>query len=105
MKRYLIKVTYLTGQHKGKTYLLKKGGYVYSEGEYVLAENAYATEAIAKRVCTMYRKNNERDYKSERSYNDYKIAKGEKGKEWFIYELESYEPYELDEEYIVSFNK
>lgn len=103
MKRYLIKVTYLTGQHKGKTYLLKKGGYVYSEGEYVLAENAYTSEAIAKRVCTMYRKNNEHDYHCERNYNDYKIAKGEKGKDWFIYELESYEPYELDEDYIVSF--
>ena len=29
MKRFLIKVTYLTGMHKGKSYLLKKGGYVY----------------------------------------------------------------------------
>ena len=50
----------------------------------------------------MYHKNNERDYNCERNYNAYKISKGEKGKEWFIYELESYEPYELDDDYIVS---
>lgn len=102
MKRFLIKVTYLTGRHKGKSYLLKKGGYVYGEGEFVLAENTYASEAIAKRVCTMYTNNNERDYTSERKYNDYRISKGHKGKDWFIYELESYEPYELNENYVVS---
>ena len=26
MKGYVIKVTYLTGRHKGRTYLMKKGG-------------------------------------------------------------------------------
>lgn len=102
MKRFLIKVTYLTGRHKGKTYFLKKRGYVCGENEYVFADEAYATEAIAKRVCTIYRNNNKRDYDSERSYNNYKISKGEKGKEWFIYELESYEPYELNEDYVLS---
>ena len=102
MKRFLIKVTYLTGRHKGKSYLLKKGGYVYGEGEFVLAENTYASEAIAKRVCTIYKKNNKRDYDFERSYNDYRISKGYECKDWFIHELESYEPYELDEDYVVS---
>ena len=56
----------------------------------------YKTLAIAKRVCSMYRNNNERDYNAERSYNSYKISKGEQGKEWFIYELESYEPFEIE---------
>lgn len=102
MKRFVIKVTYLSGRHKGKTHFLKRGGYVYSEGEFVLKDDTYASESIAKRVCTLYTNNNERDYLDERKYNDYRISKGYDGKDWFIYELERYEPYELDENYIIS---
>ena len=101
MKGYVIKVTYLSGAHKGRSYFLKKGGYIYSDGEFVLADNVYKSEAVAKRVCSLYANNNERDYLSERSYNEYRISKGHKGCDWFIYELESYEPYELDETVIV----
>ena len=96
MKGYVIKVTYLTGRHKGKTYLMKKGGYVTEERFHHFESDVYKTLGIAKRVCTMYRNNNERDYNCERNYNDYKISKGEEGKEWFIYELESYEPFEIE---------
>lgn len=31
MKGYIIKATYLTGTHKGKSYFLQKGGYVTSD--------------------------------------------------------------------------
>ena len=96
MKGYVIKVTYLTGRHKGKTYLMKKGGYVTEEHFHHFESDVYKTLGVAKRVCTMYRNNNERDYNCERNYNNYKIAKGGEGKEWFIYELESYEPFEIE---------
>ena len=62
MKGYVIKVTYLTGRHKGKSYLMKKGGYVTKEHNYHFESDVYKTLGIAKRVCTIYRKNNELDY-------------------------------------------
>ena len=96
MKGYVIKVTYLTGRHKGKTYLMKKGGYVTEEHYYHFESDIYKTLSIAKRVCTMYRKNNERDYNAERRTNEYNISKGRPPKDWFIYELESYEPFEIE---------
>ena len=44
----------------------------------------------------VYRKNNERDYNAERRTNEYNISKGRPPKDWFIYELESYEPFEVE---------
>ena len=96
MKGYVIKVTYLTGRHKGKSYLMKKGGYVTEEHNYHFESDVYKTLGIAKRVCTIYRKNNERDYNAERRTNEYNISKGRPSKDWFIYELESYEPFEIE---------
>ena len=81
MKGYVIKVTYLTGRHKGKTYLMKKGGYVTEENHYHFESDIYKTLGIAKRVCTMYRKNNERDYNAERRMNEYNILKGRPAKD------------------------
>ena len=63
MKGYVIKVTYLTGRHKGKTYLMKKGGYITEEHYHHFESDVYTTLRTAKRVCTVYRNNNERDYK------------------------------------------
>lgn len=102
MKRFVIKVTYLSGRHKGKTYFLKRGGYVYSKGEFVLKDDTYASESIAKRVCTLYTNNNKRDNLSEIKYNEYRKSMGYEVRDWLINELESYEPYELNENYIVS---
>ena len=96
MKGYVIKVTYLSGRHKGKTYLIKKGGYVTEEHFHHFESDVYKTLSIAKRVCTMYENNNQRDYLHERNYNDYRISKGYEGKDWFIYELERYEPFEIE---------
>lgn len=96
MKGYVIKVTYLTGRHKGKTYLMKKGGYVTEERYHHFESDVYKTLGTAKRVCTVYHNNNERDYNSERRMNEYNISKGRPAKDWFIYELESYEPFEVE---------
>lgn len=96
MKGYVIKVTYLSGRHKGKTYLMKKGGYVTEEHFHHFESDVYKTLGIAKRVCTIYENNNQRDYLHERNYNDYRISKGYEGKDWFIYELERYEPFEIE---------
>ena len=71
MKGYVIKVTYLTGRHKGKSYLMKKGGYVTEEHNYHFESDVYKTLGIAKRVCTIYHKNNELDYNTERRTNEY----------------------------------
>lgn len=96
MKGYVIKVTYLTGRHKGRTYLMKKGGYVTEEHYHHFKSDVYKTLGTAKRVCTVYHNNNERDYNSERRMNEYNISKGRPAKDWFIYELESYEPFEVE---------
>ena len=96
MKGYVIKVTYLTGRHKGRTYLMKKGGYITEEHYHHFESDVYTTLRTAKRVCTVYRKNNERDYNDERRTNEYNISKGRPPKDWFIYELESYEPFEVE---------
>ena len=98
MKRYLIKVTYLEGKHAGKTYLMRKGGYVTDEGAYQWENTTYATLGIAKRVCKKLSDRNQRDHDFERSMEQADIAKGlrKEPKAWYIYELENYEPYEVE---------
>ena len=101
MSRYLIKVTYLEGRHKGATYLLKKGGYVADGQKYFSYLDTYNDERTVKSVCTKLHKNNELNREIERKDNDYRIAKGMDGKKYFIYYSCSYEPYELSDDICV----
>lgn len=91
--RYLIKVTILTGRHKGHSYLLRKGGYVTDEGDSQFEEDTYKTLGTALRVCKQMESRNELNYNVERADNEYRIKQGKSPKEFFIYEKESYEPY------------
>lgn len=62
MKRYLIKATITSGEHTGRTYLLRKGGYVAARGSELqspLSADDYYTEARAKAVATRWNKQNE----------------------------------------------
>ena len=61
MKRYLIKATIVSGVNAGKTYLLRKGGYVAARGSELqspLSAEDYYTEARAKAVATSWNKQN-----------------------------------------------
>jgi len=93
MTRYLIKCTYLTGQYKGKSYLLRKGGYVTEEKDYQREDTTYKSRKIAERVCKNLSEKNKRAYDDERIMNDSRIKRGFEKKKFFYYELESYEPF------------
>lgn len=60
MKKYLIKATITGGPHEGKTYYLRKGGYVITRPDGVLCAEDYYTEASAKMVAT--KSNKRQDY-------------------------------------------
>ena len=96
MTRYLIKVTYLTGVAKGRSYLLTKGGYVTNENSTHFEDQCYKTLAIANRQCKRLTEENELNYKLEREDNDYRIKRGKPQKDIFLYEKEKYEPYPVE---------
>lgn len=94
MNGYLIKATYLTGPHKGKSYLLRKGGYVTEEGNCEWDDTTYRTLANAEKRCRQLAQDNERDYNHETWERDHRIQQGKPLlHEWRIYEKMSYEPY------------
>lgn len=92
---WIIKGAYLTGMHEGKTFFLRKGGYV-TDGEKTWSDFAYKTKGFAERECKRLKEYYDQSYRSERQDNEINIKKGLKAKEWFIYELQSFEPYEVE---------
>ncbi len=96
MKGYIIKVTYLDGRHKGKSYLMKKGGYITENYYHHFESDIYKTLGTAKSVCTRLFNNNERNRRIEDRDREYALAKGREVHDWYIYEHESYEPYEIE---------
>lgn len=62
MAGYLIKVTYVGGNHDGEVYFLKKGGHVLGEWQLtnhiVFPDEIYASEGIARRVCKKFSADN-----------------------------------------------
>lgn len=95
MKAYQIKVTKLSGQHEGHSYILTKGGYVATEGSQHI-DDCYLTERVAKMVCTKLRKSNIRDHEDEAYRRHYREAAGKQIPDWWIYDLEKYEPIEVE---------
>lgn len=61
MKKYLVSGVYTEGVHKGKVFLLSKGGYVV-DGKPCI-QDCYDTERVAKMVATKKNKANEWDSK------------------------------------------
>lgn len=96
MQRYLIKVTYLEGKHKGESYLMRKGGYVTDTSDIQWEDTTYASCSRALRQCRRLASENALNVKIERQDRQYAIQKGRKIHDWNIYELESYEPYEVE---------
>jgi len=95
MKKYIIKVTYLEGEHAGKSYFLMKGGYVVSNIEYVWKADSY-TLPVCKAVCTRIKKANDLNVNIERRDREYAIAKGRTVSKYPIYTPEAYEPFEIE---------
>lgn len=95
MTGWVIKTTYTDGIHKGHSYYMVKGGYCRSvETTKVWDDEAYMTESAAKRVCTMYAKNNERDVRYEESEQIYAQRHGRERMR--IYYPETYEPVQIN---------
>ena len=64
VKKYQIKMTYLVGEYKGKSFVLTKGGYVAKDG-FQLPEFCYSSERTAKAVVTRYKKQGGDGFKYE----------------------------------------
>lgn len=59
MRLYLICGVYTDGAHKGRGFILGKGGYVLDTDRKPLKEDCYSTERAAKMVATKLNKRNE----------------------------------------------
>ena len=94
--RYIIKVTYLEGDHKGKVYFLCKGGHVTELENIQWEDTTYKTEGICRRVCERMFDYNELSKRIERQNEAYKISNGGSLKKFYIYESQSYEPYPVE---------
>lgn len=93
MNGYLIKGTYLTGPHKGESYLLRKGGYVTEEGRHEWDDTTYRTLGIAQAQCRRLTEENEICYNDETWSRNRRIKEGKEVSKYRIYEKEAYEPY------------
>ncbi len=97
MKMWQIKVTHLEGPFKGKYYILTKGGYVSQvEKGYVWPEDCYKTLGGCKRVCRAKQADNELSVSIEKKNRQMRTTQGLQIPEYPIYELEAYEPYEVE---------
>lgn len=98
MNRYVIKSTYLTGPHKGRSYFLIKGGkgwYVTDHPDELSSADCYKTESICRSVCNKLSANNIVEYRLENKQRERQAEKGQTISVSRIYELMSYEPYEV----------
>ena len=95
MTKYVIKVTYLEGTHKGKEYFLNKGGYVIDNLDYVWQDSSYTLPAC-KAVCTRMEKRQTADHNFEKLQRSRRIAEGKPVSPYLIYELKSFEPFAIE---------
>lgn len=96
MTKYIIKVTYLEGIHKGKEHFLNKGGYVVDgRTDSVWQEDSY-TLSTCKAVCTRKYKENTAEAIFEKRERERRIAEGKTVSKYPLYEMCSYEPYPIE---------
>lgn len=93
MNGYIIKATYLTGPHKGKSYFLQKGGYVTSDPDDQWSYNCYKTENICKSICMKLERSNMTEHVVEKRLREYRSQNGYNVSEYMINELMKYQPY------------
>lgn len=95
MTKYVVKVTYLEGNHKGESYFLNKGGFVIPNLEYVWQDSSY-TERACKAACTRLKKNNDLNRRLELQDRARMIENGRAVSPYMIYWLASYEPFAIE---------
>lgn len=95
MIKYVIKATYLEGEHKGKEYFLAKGGYVISNLDYVLQDSSY-TLSNCKTICKRKEKTNTAEVIFEKRQRERRIAEGKTVSKYPIYEMQKFEPYAIE---------
>ncbi len=61
-KRYIIEATYMSGPHTGRTFLLRRGGYVCTDVKPMIPDT-YATQRIASQVAGRYNARNAQNVK------------------------------------------
>lgn len=96
MKAYIIKKTYTERIHSGKSHLLFKDGYVADDCAIFWADRCYKTLKGARIACTKLFENNELNRRIERQDEAFRVSQGKAPKEWYIYESETFEPYEVE---------
>lgn len=95
MNGYIIKATYLTGPHIGRSYFLTKGGYVTDEPDVQWSYACYKNESICRAVCKKLSSNNIIEHRLENKQRGRQMENGRSISVSMIYELMSYEPYEV----------
>lgn len=95
MNGYIIKATYLTGPHIGKSYFLIKGGYVTDEPDVQWSDACYKNAGICRAVCNKLSSNNIIEHRLENKQRERQLERGQNIPVSMIYELMSYEPYEV----------
>lgn len=96
MEGYVIKVTYLTGSHAGRSHLRRKGGRIADEHSIFWDDEVYTSLQSCKAACTKFAAANKRDHEWELKDREWARSKGRVVHDWMIHELESYEPYKVD---------
>ena len=75
MNGYIIKATYLTGPHIGKSYFLTKGGYVTDQPDTQWSYACYKTASICRAVCKKLSSNNTVEHRLENKQRERQIEK------------------------------
>lgn len=95
MNGYLIKATYLSGRSIGRSYFLRKGGYVTTPNASQREDTVYKTLRIAKAQCKRLLEKNELDYNAETRTRNYRTKMNQFVSSNRVYEKMSYEPFEV----------
>lgn len=95
MTKYIIKVTYLEGEHEGTSYFLNKQGYVVDNLEYVWQDSSYTLTAC-KGACTRKEKEQTAEAIFEKRKRERMIAEGKTVSPRPLYELQKFEPFAIE---------
>jgi len=95
MTKYVIKATYLEGEHQGKEYFINKDGYIIDNLDYVWQDNSYTLSAC-KAVCTRKEKQNTAEVIVEKRERERRIAEGKTVSKYPLYIMTKYEPYAIE---------
>lgn len=93
MNGYIIKATYLTGPHKGRSYFLQKGVFVTDDPGDQWSDNCYKTENICKSICRKLENSSMVEHVIEKRMREYQSKNGYSVSEYMINELMKYKPY------------